>query len=161
MSKVFNFFKKIWIFLLLGIIAYIFIVYNQLIAIIATGILLISYIVSYLISLSLKNRIIRSAKQYPLLSDKQIAKKLNLPIEEIRKNLFILSKNQKRKKWLIVFLNKRYIFYNEDTVERFKKLHQMGYNEKDILKNLQKQIQIRTRAEIKAIQTTLTSQKRL
>lgn len=161
MPKFSHFFEKIWIFVILGIILYIFTYYNQIYAIITTAIFLIIYIISYLVSLSLKKRLIRSAKKYPLVNDKEMAKKLQRPVEEIRNILFSLSKNQKRKRWLIVFLNKRYIFYNEDTIDRFKELYQMGYNEKEILKNLQKRIKVRTRAEIKAIENTLMNQHRL
>ena len=64
--------------------------------------------------------------QYSIISDKDVAKKLEHRIQDIRKILSSLSKNQKKKKWLIVFLNKRYIFLNENGVELFKQLYKQG-----------------------------------
>jgi len=86
---------------------------------------------------------------------------LERPLEDIRNILFSLSKNQKHKKWLIVFLNKRYIFLNEGAVKSFKQLYHMGYNEKKILEQLQRNTRIKSRAEVKAIELTLANQKRL
>lgn len=100
-------------------------------------------------------------KQHYILNDDNIAQKLMRPLQEVRKKLFILSKDQKKKKWLIIFLNKRYILYNEQTIEKFKELYFKGYSEKEILENLKKQINIKTRAEIKAIENTLINQNRL
>ena len=99
--------------------------------------------------------------QYSIISDKDVAKKLERRIEDIRKILSSLSKNQKKKKWLIVFLHKRYIFLNENGVERFKQLYKQGFNEKLILENLQQEMKIRSRAEVKAIQITLATHNRL
>jgi len=98
---------------------------------------------------------------YPVINDKEISNKLERPLEDVRSTLFSLSKNQKKKKWLIVFLNNRYIFLNEQAVENFRELYQMGYNEKKILENLQRSTRIRSRAEVKAIEITLANQKRL
>jgi len=100
-------------------------------------------------------------RDYSILSDNEIAKKAKRSVEEVRNILFALSKNQKRKKWLIVFLSKRYIFYSGDTIERFMTLYTQGFNEKQILRDLQKSIRIKTRAEVKAIENALISQKRL
>jgi len=86
---------------------------------------------------------------------------LKRPLEDVRNILFSLSKNQKKKKWLIVFLNTRYFFLNENAVENFKQLYYMGYNEKKILEHLQRSTRIKSRAEVKAIELTLTNQKRL
>jgi len=99
--------------------------------------------------------------QYSIISDKDVAKKLERRIEDIRKILSSLSKNQKKKKWLIVLLNRRYIFLNENGVESFKQLYKQGYSEKIILENLQLEMKIRSRAEIKAIETTLANHNRL
>ncbi len=90
-----------------------------------------------------------------------MANKLDRPLENIRNILFSLSKNQKNKKWLIVFLNKRYFFLNESAVQNFKQLHHMGYNEKKILEHLQRNTRIKSRAEVKAIELALTAQNRL
>jgi hypothetical protein len=119
------------------------------------------YFLSLLISLSAKKRLLGEIKENLLISDNEIANKLNRPIDDIRKIMFSLSKNQKNKKWLIVFLNNRYVFLNESAVKIFTQLYHKGYNEKQIFENLQQKLRIRTRAEVKAIENTLVSQKRL
>jgi hypothetical protein len=119
------------------------------------------YLVSFLISLSSKKRLLKIIREYPIISDKEISKKLERPLDHVRNILFSLSKNQKKKKWLIVFLNTRYIFLNESAVENFKQLYYMGYNEKKILEHLQRNTKIKSRAEVKAIELTLANQNRL
>jgi len=118
-------------------------------------------LIPFLISLSSKKRLLKMIREYPIISDKEISNKLKRPLEDIRSVLFSLSKNQKKKKWLIVFLNTRYIFLNEDAVENFKQLYNRGYNEKKILEHLQRNTRIKSRAEVKAIELTLVNQKRL
>ena len=100
-------------------------------------------------------------QEYLVINDKEVAEKLKRPIDDIRKTLSSLSKNQKKKRWLLVFLNKRYIFLNEIGVDKFKAFYSKGYNEKKILENLQKDMKIRSRAEINAIITTLIKNERL
>lgn len=152
--------RKIIFYLILGIIIFIF-VYNQILGIWLAGSFFIIYLVSYLITLSSKRRLLRLMKEYSIISDKEIADKLKRPLDDIRKILSSLSKNQRNKKWLIVFLNKRYIFLNENGVESFKQLYKRGYSEKIIQENLQQEMKIRSRAEIKAIETTLANHNRL
>lgn len=100
-------------------------------------------------------------REYLIISDKDVAEKLKRPLNDIRKTMASLSKNQKKRKWLIVFLNKRYIFLNEKGVENFTQLYKRGYNEKKILENLQQDMKIRSRAEVKAIEITLINHDRL
>ena len=100
-------------------------------------------------------------QEYSIISDVDVAEKLKRPVEDIRKTLYSLAKNQKKKRWLIVFLNRRYIFLNENGVERFKQLYKRGLSEKLILENLQQDMKIRSRAEVKAIEITLASHNRL
>jgi len=152
--------KKIIFYLILGTIIFTF-VYNQILGIWLAGSFFIIYLVSYLITLSSKRRLLRLMQEYSIISDKEIADKLKRPLDDIRKILSSLSKNQKNKKWLIVFLNKRYIFLNENGVESFKQLYKRGYSEKIIQENLQQEMKIRSRAEIKAIETTLANHNRL
>lgn len=83
------------------------------------------------------------------------------PISDIRKILNALSKNQKKKKWLIVSTNNRYIFLNEKGVENFTELYEQGYSEKKILESLQDEMRLRSRAEVRAIQIALANQNRL
>ncbi len=152
--------KKIVFYLILGIIILIFI-FNQILAIGLAGLFFIIYLVYYLITLSFKRRLLRLVQEYSIISDIEIADKLRKPIDDIRKKLSSLSKNQKKKKWLIVFLNKRYIFLNENGVENFTQLYEQGYNEKKILENLQQKMNIKSRAEVKAIEITLANHNRL
>jgi len=152
--------KKIIFYLILGIIIFVF-VYNQILGIWLAGSFFIIYLVSYLITLSSKRRLLRLMQEYSIINDKEIADKLERPLDDIRKILSSLSKNQKNKKWLIVFLNKRYIFLNENGVESFKQLYKRGYSEKIIQEKLQQEMKIRSRAEIKAIETTLANHNRL
>ena len=125
------------------------------------GLVFVVYFVTFLISLSSKRSLLKIIREYPTISDKEISNKLKRPLEDVRNILFSLSKNQKKKKWLIVFLNTRYIFLNEHAVENFKQLYYMGYNEKKILEHLQRNTRIKSRAEVKAIELTLEYQKRL
>ena len=160
-SKFIKHLKTSIFFITLGIILIIYIYYNQLWGIYLASIVFVVFLVSFLISLSSKKRLLKIIREYPIISDKEISNKLKRPLEDVRNILFSLSKNQKKKKWLIVFLNTRYIFLNEGAVENFTQLYYMGYNEKKILEHLQRNTRIKSRAEVKAIELTLTNQKRL
>ncbi|MFX1481148.1 MAG: hypothetical protein ACFFCI_23965, partial [Promethearchaeota archaeon] len=106
------------------------------------------------------NRLHRFMKQYYMIEDELIAQKFNKPLKKIRDKMFELSQGQEKKKWLIVFLNKQYIFVHEDTIQAFKEVYNKGYSEKEILDNL-KEYKITTRAEIKIIKDTLIKLNRL
>ena len=160
-SKFIKHLKTSIFYITLGIILIIYIYYNQLWGIYLASIVFVVFLVSFLISLSSKKRLLKIIREYPIISDKEISNKLKRPLEDVRNILFSLSKNQKKKKWLIVFLKTRYFFLNESAVENFKQLYYMGYNEKKILEHLQRNTRIKSRAEVKAIELTLTNQKRL
>ncbi|MFX1430645.1 MAG: hypothetical protein ACFFCY_10825 [Promethearchaeota archaeon] len=160
LSKLIRNIKKIIFYPLLVIIIIIF-VFDQILGMWLAGFFFLLYLVSYLITLSSKRRILRLIQEYSIITDKEIADKFERPLDDIRKILYSLSKNQKKKKWLIVFLNKRYIFLNEEGVESFKHLYEQGYNEKKILEQLQQKMNIRSRAEVKAIEITLANHNRL
>ncbi|NHJ19386.1 MAG: hypothetical protein EAX91_00480 [Candidatus Lokiarchaeota archaeon] len=134
---------------------------NRILGLILASFFFLAYFVTYLASLSSKRRLLKIIRQYPLISDTEISNLLSRSLDNIRNTLFSLAKNQKNRKWLIVFLNNRYIFLNEKTVENYKELYRMGYNEKKILEHLQRHTRIRSRAEVKAIELTLASQNRL
>ena len=159
-SKIVRYLKASIFYIALGIILIIYINY-RLEGIYLASILFVVCLIPFLISLSSKKRLLKIIREYPIISDKEISNKLKRPLEDVRNILFSLSKNQKKKKWLIVFLNNRYIFLNERVVENFKQLYYMGYNEKKILEHLQRNTRIKSRAEVKAIELTLTNQKRL
>ena len=100
----------LWIFLI-GLIFTIFI-FNKELAIWVTLILLIIATAIYGYSLTFKKKLIRVIQKHNRITDTDIAKELNRPVEKIRKVLSRLLKHQKKRVGLIVFLNNRYIFYN-------------------------------------------------
>jgi len=150
---------ELWFFAAITIIVIIFIFINREIGIWTAVVLLVIFILYYVPSLSFKRRLTRFMKKYHMIEDKTIAQKLTRPSEEIREAMQKL--HQKKNKWLIVFLNDRYIFYNKSVIRDFKELYNEGYNEKRIFEILKLKINIRTRAEIKAIEDTLIHQKKL
>lgn len=159
-TKFIKIFIKIIFYPLFVIIIIVFL-FNQILGIWLASFFFLAYFLSYLITLSSKRKVLASMQEYPLVSDTEISEKLNRPVEDIRRILSSLSKSQKKKKWLIVFLNRRYIFLNENGVEIFKQVYKQGYNEKKILETLQPRMNIRSRAEVKAIETTLANYNRL
>ncbi|MBY8980118.1 MAG: hypothetical protein KGD72_06990 [Candidatus Lokiarchaeota archaeon] len=160
MSKYINFLKTSIFYIALGIILILYI-NDHLVGIYLASLVFVVYLVSFLISLSSKKKLLKIIREYPIINDKEISNKLERPLEDVRNILFSLSKNQKKKKWLIVFLNTRYFFLNESVVENFIQLYHKGYNEKKILEHLQRNTRIKSRAEVKAIEITLTNQNRL
>ena len=154
------FVKKISFYLILGIILFIFI-FNQILGLWLAGSFFIVYFLFYLITLSSKKRILRLVQEYLIISDVEVAEKLQRPLEDIKKAMSSLSKKQNNKKWLIVYLNTRYIFLNEMGVKNFKQLYHQGYNEKKIFETLQPKMNLRSRAEVKAIEITLIKYNRL
>ena len=158
--SIFKRLRELWFFSIIAIIIIIFI-YNREIGIWAALVLSAIFILYYLPSLSFKRRLIRFMKKYYMIEDRTIAQNLTRPLEEIREIMQKLSVHQKRIKWLIVFLNDRYIFYHKYIIREFNELYYNGYNEKRIFEALKPKINIRTRAEIKAIEDTLINQKRL
>lgn len=159
-TRILNFVKHFVFYFFLLIIVLIFFI-NRIAGIWLAGSFFVIYFLSYLVSQSSKRRLLRSIRNYLIISDKEIAAKLNRPLEDIKSILFSLSKNQRKKKWLIAFLNKRYLFLNEQAVKHFELLYYKGYNEKKILESLQHKMRIKSRAEVKAIVTTLTDHNRI
>ena len=156
------FFKSIgrrW-FLILVIIIVIVAFFNPIAAIWMAGITLVMFLLSFIPRLFFKNKLHRFMKKYYKIEDELIARKFNQPINKIRDEMFELSQDQEKKKSLIVFLNKQYICYHEDTINAFKEIYNKGYSEKEMLDNL-KEYKINTRQEIKAIQDTLIKLDRL
>jgi len=159
-KSIFKKLRDLWFFLIIATIVVIFIFNRGLGIWIAVGLLVIS-IVYYIPSLSFKRRLTRFMKKYHMIEDKTIAQNITRSLEEIRETMQRLSTHQKRSKWLIVFLNNRYIFYHKNIIGEFEELYYNGYTEKKIFENLKPKINIRTRAEIKAIENALLHHKRL
>ena len=147
------FFKTIgrnWFFLPVVIIV-ILAIYQQFIpAIVLSAIFFVLFLLSYIPALFFKNRLTRSMKKYYRIDDVTLSRKLEKKVEKIREEMFQLSQNQESKSWLIVFLNKQYIFYHENTIEKFKELYNEGYTEKEVFDKLV-EYELKTRAEVKAI----------
>jgi hypothetical protein len=115
---------------------------------------LVIYLVSFIPNLFFSNKFNRYIKKFHSLEDKALAKKFNKPLKLIQEKLFDLFQNQEKKNWVIIYLNKQYIFYNRESVEKFMDLYNSGFGEKEILENLQ-EYGIKTRAEVKAISDIL------
>lgn len=147
-------------FLILVIIIIITAIFNPIAAIWMAGITLVMFLLSYIPRLFFKNKLHRFMKKFYKIEDELIARKLKKPIKKIRDEMFELSQNQEKKKMLIVFLNKQYVCYHQDTIKAFKEVYNEGYSEKEMLDNL-KNHKINTRVEIKAIQDTLIKLDRL
>lgn len=147
-------------FLILIIIIVIVAIFNLQAGIWMAGITLILYVFSYIPSFLFSNKLIRFLKTHNAIDDKTIANTLQRKYEEIQEKLFKLAQKQKKKSWLIIFLNKRYIFYGDKTITKFEELYNNGFGEKEILEALQK-YKVNTRAEIKSIEETLIKNDRL
>lgn len=163
LKKTGYFFRAIgrnWFSFLVFFIVFIFF-YNQILGIWLTILTIIIFTLSYIPSLFFKKKLITFMKGFDVINDISIAKRLKRQITKIRKKMFLISKNQKKKKWLIVFLDNAYIFYNEKVIQTFKELYEKGYGEKEILEEIKNHFNINTRAEIKVIENTLVNQKRL
>jgi len=147
-------------FLILVIVIVIIAFFNLLAAIWMAVITLILFLLSYVPKFMLRNKLFIFMKGYYKIEDELIAKKFKKPISKIREKMFELSQVQEKRKWLIVFLNKQYIYYHEETIQAFKDAYNKGYSEKEILDAL-KDYKITTRAEIKLIKDTLAKLNRL
>jgi hypothetical protein len=135
-------------------------IYNPIAAIWMSGITLLLFILSYIPKLFFKNKLQKFMKQFYKIEDELIARKFEKRIEVIQDELFELSQNQEKKKWLIIFLNKQYVFYHQETIEKFKECYNKGFSEKEILDNL-KDYKVITKAEIKTIKENLIKLNRL
>ena len=148
-----------WFLFLIIIIIIVAIFYLE-VGIWMAGITLVLYVLSYIPNLIFGNKLKRFLKTHDTIDDKTIANTLQRKYEEIQEKLFKLAQKQKKKSWLIVFLNKRYIFYSDKTITKFNELYNNGFGEKEILEALQK-YKVNTRAEIKSIEETLIKNDRL
>jgi len=167
--KIIIFIKSIarkWFFfviILILIIAYVgWIIGKNLIpAIVITIIAVVLLLLSYIPRLYFSKKLEKFMNQFYRIEDKTIAKKLGRSLQSVQDKMFELSQKQtKLKNWLIIFLNRCYIFYHELTIEKFKDLYHKGLGDKEILENL-KEYDIETRAEVKSIEDTLIKYDRL
>ncbi|MFX1315336.1 MAG: hypothetical protein ACFE9T_05695 [Promethearchaeota archaeon] len=149
-----------WFWILVAIIIILAIYQEYLAAIILSAIFIAFFLLSYIPSLFFKNRLTRLMKRYYRIEDTIVAKKLKKKINKVREEMFELSQKLEKKKWLIIFLNKQYIFYHEETIAKFMELFDKGFSEKEIFEGLQ-EFEIKTRAEVKTITENLVKLNRV
>ena len=149
----------LWSFLIVAIL--VIFIFNRMLTIWITLTLLSIALITYLFSLSFKKKLIRTMQKHLRIIDMDIAAELNQPIERIRKTLIKLHKHQNKRWGLIIFLNKRYIFYNSVSVNKFLELYNNNLKEREILEQLKEDLGLKTRAEVKVIKDTLIDQKKI
>ncbi|MBY9003956.1 MAG: hypothetical protein KGD73_08295 [Candidatus Lokiarchaeota archaeon] len=152
-------FRKYWI-LIVAFIILIISFYNLITAIWITVIVIVIYLITDVPSLIFSVKFKKFIKEYKSIDDKTISKLLKKPLKKIQDQMFLMSINQKKKEWLIIFLNKQYIFFNVNTIEAFTKLYNVGLGEKEILEKLIN-FKVMTRAQVKLIEETLIKNNRL
>lgn len=139
-------------------------------AIIMTVIALLILIASYIPGFFKSKKMVKLMKDYYRIEDKTIAKKMGRSLKKTRDKMFDLSQNQvrnkrwkfwiKKKDWLIVFLNRQYIFYHQLTIEKFIELYKKGYTDSEMLEDL-KEFELSSKAEIKFITDALIKYERI
>ncbi len=168
--------RKWFIFLILAIAIVAFVGYyryNTLEpAIVITVISLILFVLSYIPNLYFNRKLLKLMKKYYRIEDKTVAQLMDRSLYKVKEIMFDFSKKQvkkkkwqfwwKNKKWLIAYLTttNQYIYYHEQTVERFKELYNKGYGDKEILGNL-KDYELSSNSEIKIIIDTLINYKKI
>ena len=156
---------RLWfLFLIAGILIAAYIEYERRntfwAAIAITIISLVVLIVLYLRSLKFNRKLLKLMKNYYRIDDKTIARKMGSPLQKIREKMFNLLQKQAKKSWLIVFINKQYFFYHQQTIDRFEELYNKGYGDKELLEELN-EFELESKAEIKFIIETLLKHERI
>jgi hypothetical protein len=150
--------RKWFIFLVIAILV-VFIFY-QPVAIIMTVVTIVLFALSYIPTLFFNKKLKKLLSGYSSIEDKMVARKLKRSLPQIQEKMHNLSKKQSKQNWLIIFTNRHYIFYNEETIQKFREYYAKGLGEKEILEKLKK-YDIKTKDEIKAIEETLVENSRL
>ena len=151
--------KKYWIFIFAIVV--IAISFNNLTtAIWITLIAIIVYLTSWIPSIIFSYHIRKILNAHQTLDDKTIAKLMRKDLSRIQKHLFLLSQKQDKKDYVIIYINKHYMYYHKDIIERYKTLYHKGLGEKEILEDFNNTF-IKTRPEVKAIDDVLIKTNRL
>ena len=150
--------RKWFIFLVVVIIIVFF--FEQIAAIIITIITIVLFGISYVPTLIFSKKLNKFLGDINVIDDKTVSRKLKRPLSQVQEKMYKLSKNQNKEDWLITFYNKHYSFYSEKIIKKFKDYYNKGLGEKEILEQL-KNFEIKTRAEIKAIEGGLVNNNRL
>ena len=130
------------------------------VAIIVTIIFIVLLVLSYIPKIYFSQKLKKFMFNYYRIEDKTIAKELGRTLSDVQEKMFNIWQKQGYKDWLIIFLNKHYIFYHELTIEKFKEFYKKGFADKEILGKL-KEYDIETRAEVKSIEDSLIKYNRL
>ncbi|MFX1392025.1 MAG: hypothetical protein ACFFAH_00490 [Promethearchaeota archaeon] len=117
-------------------------------------------ILSYIPKIYLSRKLKKFMFNYYRIEDKTIAKELGRTLSDVQEKMFNMWQKQKYQDWLIIFLNKHYIFYHKLAIEKFKEFYNKGFSDKEILDKL-KEYDIETRAEVKSIEDDLIKYNRL
>jgi c-di-AMP phosphodiesterase-like protein len=158
-GKVLKAIGRKWFIILVAIIIIIFI-FNQIVALIMALITLSFFVLSYIPSIIFNKNLKGILNKATVIDDKTLSRKMNQSLEKIQKKMYILTKKQTKKSWLILYINRQYLYYSSNTIEAFKTCYNKGFGEREILEKLQN-YGISTRAEVKAIGETLMRLKRL
>jgi len=153
--------KKHYFHYLVILIIFIIFLFDRILAIWLGFIFIVIIFAFYFPSLSFKNRLTDYMKKHKTIDDRALAEKFKRPIEEIKEEMKKVSSKNQSKDWIISDLNNRCVFYNKEVVEKLIDLYNLGMNEKQIFEKLKKNSPIKTRAEIKAIEDILISQKKI
>ncbi len=148
-----------WFIFLVAVILIVFF-FNQIAAIIITIITIVLFGLSYIPTLLFSKKLNKFLSNSDVIDDKRAARRLKRPLSQVQEKMYKFSKDQSKKDWLITFYNGHYCFYNEKVIKKFKDFYNKGLGEKEILEQL-KSFEIKTRAEIKAIEDALVNSNRL
>ena len=90
------------------------------VAIIVTIIFIALLILSYIPKVYFSQKLRKFMLTYYRIEDKTIAKELRRTLSDVQEKMFNMWQKQENYDWLIIFLNKHYIFYHKLTIEKFK-----------------------------------------
>jgi len=152
------------IFIIIALIALLFININPIatiwICIIVIILLILSFVISYVSSLFFSKKLQKTLREYNKVDDRLVARKIKQPLKKIQEQMFKLSQSQHEKDYLIGFMEKHYIYFHPCVINKFNELYGNGKNEKEMLEGL-KDFNLETRAEIKIIRDTLIKLQRI
>ncbi len=150
-----------FLFLLLASLIVLF--YHQQAAFIM-GIITVSlYFLSFMPSLIFRFRLLKKMKKHAKIDDVTLARISKKRLKKIKNLMFKLANHQEKKRWLIIYFNKSYVFYAPSTVKKIRELLLEEGEKKDesqILSKL-KAHDIKSKEELRAIKETLMKFKKL
>ncbi|MFX1314480.1 MAG: hypothetical protein ACFE9T_01330 [Promethearchaeota archaeon] len=153
--------KKYWFYLsLIPIIILYF--FNSTLAIVLIIIFIFSLIIYYFIFFNFKKKILRFVKDFKIIEDRAIAQELNYSLQQVKTTMKKLIQKQDKKQWVIISINKNYIFFNDNVINDFIGLYKQGMNEKEIYEALNREEEVfKSRREIKLLEDELIRQHKI